>query len=68
MKHVETLDISRKSFYVHFPFHPYAKHNDHPYDWLVETEGGEFTFGGHGIYFYNEKDAVLFTLRWAHVS
>jgi hypothetical protein len=31
--------------------------------WCEEFDGiGHFSMGGHGIYFENEKDAIMFTL------
>ena len=65
MKHIEILDTSVETFYVHFPFHPYVEHNDHPYDWLLDAQGKGFSLGGDGVYFYCERDAIMFTLRWS---
>jgi hypothetical protein len=35
-------------------------------DWLESYEGkGHYAYGGYGVYFENEEDALVFALRWA---
>jgi hypothetical protein len=33
--------------------------------WLEEAEGGDFSLGATVVFFYEEKDATMFILRWA---
>lgn len=62
MKHIELLDMERPTFYVSFPYDRKAPLG--AYDWLSQTQGHGFSFGGSGVYFYNEQDAIMFALRW----
>ena len=63
MKHIEVLDIEKPTFYVSFPFDHKAPLD--AYNWLDQYVGAGFSFGGNGIYFYKEQDAVMFALTWS---
>lgn len=66
MKHIEILDMERTTFYVSFPMvDRKVPHRLGALDWLAHSEGHGFSFGGNGIYFYNEQDAVMFALKWS---
>jgi hypothetical protein len=35
------------------------------WEWCWEHKGfGTFAVGGHGVYFTDERDAAMFSLRW----
>ena len=62
MKDGGILDHNSKHHYV-----VYKKSNrDEIGHWLIEYEGrGVFFIGGHGIYFSDSEDAMMFKLKWA---
>ena len=64
MRHIAILDTERPTYYVEIPKPGYSQ-NESLYEWLDNTSGAGYSFGGHGIYFYREKDAMWFALRWA---
>jgi hypothetical protein len=59
MTEVQILNTDRSFTYLD------AEFNDAIFDWLASSTGGEYSLGGHGIYFYDEKDATMFILRWS---
>lgn len=59
MTEISILNIDRSFTYLDVEF------SKDIFTWLDNTPGGEYSFGGHGIYFYEEKDATMFILRWA---
>lgn len=61
MIHKTLLDTGRDTFYIEMT--PALLTLDMQ-QWLEEAEGAGYSLGGHGIWFYNSKDATMFALRW----
>jgi hypothetical protein len=70
MTHIEDLDANR-DFYSISIAHlikqaGFITENEQDmWRWLRDTPGGEYSLGGRTIYFYEEKDASMFALRWS---
>lgn len=70
MRFIAVLDESKKSYLVTGNF----DHSTTPEisEWLDDTPGQGYSiaystvnYGKIGYFFYNEQDAILFTLRWS---
>ncbi len=70
MRFIAELDKSKPTWFVAGNF----SYTTQPelFNWLDNTRGQGYSvgysdknYGIVGIHFYNERDAILFTLRWA---
>lgn len=70
MRFIAELDKSKPTYFVAGDF-SYSSNPD-VWDWLDSTKGQGYSvvysdqnYGIVGLHFYNERDAMLFALRWA---
>lgn len=63
MKYIEILNTEIPHQYV--PVENKMLSNLDMHRWLDCTPGAGYSWGGHGIYFYNGKDATMFVLKWS---
>lgn len=71
MRFIAELDESKKTYLVTGDFSADYIRNSEITEWLDDTPGQGYsiaystvTYGKIGYFFYNEKDAMLFTLKW----
>jgi len=59
-----TADFANPDVYTYISFNRVNLSSTESYEWCLNHDGeGAFAFGGHGVYFENEKDAIIFALK-----
>lgn len=61
MRNIGMLDSDKEYLWV-----PFTQGIDNVIMWLNEYPGkGDYALGGFGVYFEDEQDATMFSLRWS---